>query len=108
MERRAIAIRGTVQGVGFRPFVFGLASQLELRGFVRNLTGGVQIEVEGDENSLDQFLTQLETKPPALARIENIAWERRTPLGEAAFRIESSLIDPAGAVVISPDVAVCK
>ena len=47
MERRAILVRGIVQGVGFRPFVFKLAERLHLHGFVRNQTGDVQIEVEG-------------------------------------------------------------
>ena len=57
MERRAIAVRGIVQGVGFRPFVYGLASRLKLHGFVRNQTSGVLIEVEGEAGSLDRFLT---------------------------------------------------
>src|SRR5476651_1669850 len=56
MERWAIAIRGVVQGVGFRPFVYNLASGLDLRGFVKNRTGGVAIEVEGEASRLDQFL----------------------------------------------------
>src|SRR4026209_126477 len=54
MERRAIAVHGTVQGVGFRPFVYALASRLDLGGFVRNDLGSVWIEVEGQPGSLDQ------------------------------------------------------
>ena len=107
MERRAIAIQGTVQGVGFRPFVFGLASRLNLRGFVHNSTGGVRIEVEGESPGLDQFLSDLTTDPPPLARIDDLVWERRPPLGEPGFRIESSAIEPGGPVVISPDFATC-
>lgn len=68
-ERRVIVIHGIVQGVGFRPFVFGLASRLQLRGFVKNRVGGVLIEVEGEAPSLDSFLTELAARPPALARI---------------------------------------
>jgi hydrogenase maturation protein HypF len=108
MERRAIAIRGTVQGVGFRPFVYGLANQLDLRGFVRNGTGGVQIEVEGEGESLDQFLSQLTNKPPALARIEEVSWQRLAAQGERIFRIERSNSDGGGLVVMSPDVATCE
>ena len=64
MERRAIAVHGVVQGVGFRPFVYGLASRLGLRGFVKNQTGGVLIEVEGEARSLDRFLAELAASPP--------------------------------------------
>ena len=57
MERRSIAVEGVVQGVGFRPFVFGLASRLKLCGFVKNRAGGVLIEVEGEAECLDRFLS---------------------------------------------------
>ena len=82
MERRAIAVHGVVQGVGFRPFIYGLATRLELSGFVRNRAGGVWIEVEGDARALDQFLTALATEPPPLARIDQLSWERRPPQGD--------------------------
>ncbi|MBV9126034.1 MAG: carbamoyltransferase HypF, partial [Planctomycetes bacterium] len=107
MERRAIAVRGVVQGVGFRPFVYGLASHLELGGFVKNWTGGVLIEVEGDASSLDCFLAELARHPPPLARVEQLSWQPQPPRGEGLFRIETSEADPAGAVFISPDVATC-
>jgi hydrogenase maturation protein HypF len=107
MERRAIAVHGIVQGVGFRPFVYGLAFRLQLRGFVRNQTGGVWIEVEGDPPSLDHFLAELAGSPPPLARIDHVSWEPQTPRGEASFRIESSDGSTTGPVFISPDVAVC-
>lgn len=107
MERRAIAICGTVQGVGFRPFVFGLASRLRLGGFVRNSTSGVRIEVEGESVRLEEFLADLTTHPPPLARIDAVAWEPRPVRGETEFRIEQSLAEPPGAIAISPDVATC-
>ena len=75
MERRAIAVQGVVQGVGFRPFVCGLAASLRLTGFVKNCVGDVLIEVEGDATSLDTFLKQLSTHPPPLARIEHLGWK---------------------------------
>ena len=53
MQRRAISVDGIVQGVGFRPFVHALASRLDLRGFVKNQTGNVSIEVEGERASLE-------------------------------------------------------
>src|SRR5690348_15314716 len=70
VERRVIVVRGIVQGVGFRPFVYNLASRLRLGGFVKNQTGSLLIEVEGDVPSLDCFLAELAGKPPPLAQIE--------------------------------------
>jgi hydrogenase maturation protein HypF len=107
MERRAIAIQGTVQGVGFRPFVHGLASRLHLGGFVRNQTGGVQIEVEGETAPLEQFLSNLVSAAPPLATIEAVSWESQTPCGDRRFRIEPSDDSAAGPVTIAPDVATC-
>ncbi len=65
MDRRAFAVSGIVQGVGFRPFVYDLATRLGLNGFVRNETGGVLIEVEGESESLDRFFGELTSKPSA-------------------------------------------
>jgi hydrogenase maturation protein HypF len=107
MERRAIAVRGVVQGVGFRPFVYGLATHLELSGFVKNCVGSVLIEVEGDARSLEHFLAELATRPPPLARIDHLAWERRPPQGDRRFRIQPSEVQSPGPIFISPDVATC-
>jgi hydrogenase maturation protein HypF len=107
MERRAIAIHGVVQGVGFRPFVFGLASRLGLSGFVKNGVGSVLIEVEGEAGSLDHFLTELTTQPPPLARIDHLAWERLPTQGDGPFHIQPSELDRPGPIFVSPDVAIC-
>src|SRR5262249_17275469 len=107
MERRAIAVHGVVQGVGFRPFVYGLASRLNLRGVVKTRTGGVLIGVGGGALSVDCFLYELAGSPPPLAQIKQLSWERRTPQGDARFRIECSEADSAGSVFISPDTATC-
>ncbi|HXE52637.1 MAG TPA: acylphosphatase, partial [Tepidisphaeraceae bacterium] len=107
LERRAIAIRGVVRGVGFRPFVFNLASKFELGGFVRNSTSGVKIEVEGESGRVEAFFADLTNQPPPLARIEAIGWEPAALRGETAFRIEQSIAEPAAPVSISPDVATC-
>jgi hydrogenase maturation protein HypF len=108
MERRAILICGIVQGVGFRPFVYNLAARLQLHGFVKNQTGSVLIEVEGESPVLERFLAELADQPPTLARIEHLSWERRTPRGEHQFRIESSEADASSPIFISPDVATCS
>jgi hydrogenase maturation protein HypF len=107
-ERRAIAVQGVVQGVGFRPFVYALALRLHLGGFVRNQTDGVLIEVEGDSPSLDDFLDELAHRPPPLAQIDRLSWERRPPHGDDHFHIEASKSQPnPAAVFVSPDVATC-
>jgi len=107
MHRRAIDVSGIVQGVGFRPFIYDLATRLGLNGFVRNQTGGVLIEVEGEAHSLDRFLVELQSKPPPLARIDEVSWESRFPQGDPHFRIETSEHGSAGPIFISPDVATC-
>jgi hydrogenase maturation protein HypF len=106
MERRSVVVRGIVQGVGFRPFVYHLARRLRLGGFVRNQSGSVFIEVEGEVPALERFLSDLADRPPPLAHIAQLSWERRPPRGEGEFRIDSSEAD-AGPVFISPDVATC-
>jgi hydrogenase maturation protein HypF len=107
MERRAIAVQGVVQGVGFRPFVYGLANRLKLRGFVKNRSGGVLIEVEGDSQSLDSFLRALSEQPPRLAQIDEISWQPQSMRGEREFRIESSDHESSSGIYVLPDVAVC-
>jgi hydrogenase maturation protein HypF len=107
VDRRTIAVSGIVQGVGFRPFIHGLATRFGLNGFVRNQTGGVLIEVEGLSDSLDCFLHELSSSPPPLAQIDEIRWSPRLPHGDPDFRIESSETDLASSIFISPDFATC-
>ena len=68
--RKRIQVRGTVQGVGFRPFVFHLAKRLQISGFVRNTEAGVEIETEG--SAVEAFLARLRIEAPVLARIAEI------------------------------------
>ncbi len=104
MERRRFRVRGIVQGVGFRPFVHGLARRHGLAGFVLNDGEGVVIEAEGGE--LDHFATELVAEAPPLSRIESVAVETIEPLGESEFRILASV--PSGRSALIPaDVATC-
>ena len=108
LERRAIRVRGAVQGVGFRPFVFRLAHDLGLAGWVRNDADGVSIEVEGPARSLASFERRLKADAPALARVEHLQATAREPLhDEADFRI---LASRRGKVTTSipPDTATCE
>ena len=68
--RASVRVEGVVQGVGFRPFVHGLATRLGLGGFVRNRAGGVLIELEGEPPALERLLDELTTRPPPLAKID--------------------------------------
>ena len=67
-----IFITGVVQGVGFRPFVYGLATRLDLKGWVRNTSAGVEIEVDGSPKALKEFIDSLNKEVPPLARINQI------------------------------------
>ena len=107
MARRAIAVRGIVQGVGIRPFVFGLAQRFHLTGFVKNRTSDVLIEVEGDGDSLDRFLDELVNHAPALAHIEDLHCDPAPERGDRQFLIHPSEAESAGAIFVSPDVATC-
>jgi hydrogenase maturation protein HypF len=106
--RRAIHVRGIVQGVGFRPHVYGLARRHHLGGVVRNALEGVSIEVEGDEAALDEFARALVREAPPLARIAGVSSEEKAPLGEKDFRIEGSEVRGEAAVFVAPDTATCK
>jgi hydrogenase maturation protein HypF len=107
-QRLAITVRGTVQGVGFRPFVYRLASRHALAGWVRNSTGPVEIEAEGDPGELRCFVEQLRAEAPPLARIESLESMRMPALGEHGFRIEESRPGPDDFQSIAPDAATCE
>ena len=106
-ERRRIIVQGIVQGVGFRPFIYGLAQQYGLVGYVLNDASGVTIEVQGEVASVEQFLQAIHDKSPPLAAIEYLAWEALPPNGDTSFRIEASQSAAEKEVFISPDVCVC-
>ncbi|MFH8370204.1 carbamoyltransferase HypF [Streptomyces sp. NPDC018031] len=105
--RRRIAVRGTVQGVGFRPFVHRLAVELELSGFVRNSAAGVVLEVEGGGERIEEFVRRLRQEPPPLAEVREVRAEPVEPRGGSAFAIVASDGDDAGSTAIPPDTAPC-
>lgn len=107
MQRRAITVSGIVQGVGFRPLVFALATRFHLSGYARNDGGHVIIEAEGRPQALDEFLAALTREAPILAQIEDIS-SRSIPVQEStSFEIQESGSADAADVFISPDVATC-
>ena len=94
-ERRAISVRGLVQGVGFRPYVHELATRFALAGFVRNHAGGVAIEVEGEPDAIARFYDALPRATPTAARIDALSWSDAPARGDRSFRIASSDVAPA-------------
>jgi hydrogenase maturation protein HypF len=107
-ERREISVRGIVQGVGFRPFIYALARRHGLAGLVRNDAEGVHIEAEGSLEELDLFLREIEEEAPPLAVVEAVAWRPLAVRGEREFRIEESREGARRRALISPDVATCE
>jgi hydrogenase maturation protein HypF len=106
IARRAIRVRGAVQGVGFRPFVWRLAHELRLDGFVRNDAQGVAIEVQGDPGMLDRFVDRLVGEAPELSRIDAIETGEAPARPAAGFAIEPSVAGRAR-TGIGADTAVC-
>lgn len=100
-------IRGAVQGVGFRPFVYQLAHKLGLAGWVENTTFGVRLEIEGDGAAMAAFLRQMEDTPPPNASVVSIAVRDVEYLGEDLFVIRQSASQGARIAQILPDLATC-
>ena len=100
-------MRGIVQGVGFRPFVFNLARGLGLTGSVRNTSAGLIAEAEGEPAAVARFLEALTTQAPPLAWIQDLAIAELAPVGGAEFVIEPSVSTCGEFALVSPDVATC-
>ena len=89
-RRTRVRVQGTVQGVGFRPYVYRLAGELGLSGFVLNDSSGVLLEVEGDGAAVAEFLVRLDRDAPPLAVLERVEADERDPVGAAGFAIRES------------------
>jgi hydrogenase maturation protein HypF len=105
---RSVEVRGVVQGVGFRPFVWRLANRHGITGWVRNRGGVVEILAEGAEADLEAFCRAIAEDPPPLARVEDVRWSPARPGGFTTFEVDESLEEAAGERLISPDVATCE
>src|SRR4051794_18066258 len=103
LARLRVTVEGAVQGVGFRPFVYRLATEAGLKGWVLNDTRGVVVEVEGPNDQLDRFVARLSAERPPLSLIENVDVDRLRPTGYTCFEIRKS--DGAGArtTLVLPD-----
>ena len=100
-------IRGIVQGVGFRPFIFSLAAKHHLNGWVINNSNGVEIEVDGSSDSLNSFVNDIRLQLPPLASIDTFLTEEQPAQGYSSFEIRHSKAQPGEFIPISPDVSIC-
>jgi len=107
MDRLKVTIHGAVQGVGFRPFVYRLSTELGLRGWVLNSSQGVFIEVEGRRSVLEEFLLHLEREKPPRAIIQSLEFSFLDPIGYPDFVIRHSQETGEKTVLILPDIATC-
>ncbi|HEV3070637.1 MAG TPA: Sua5/YciO/YrdC/YwlC family protein [Solirubrobacteraceae bacterium] len=108
MRRMRVRITGNVQGVGFRPFVYRLAGELALAGWVRNDERGVEVEVEGASEAVEAFLARLSREAPPMARVERVRAEPVPLRGEHSFLIAPSVArarEPDA--LVTPDAATC-
>ena len=108
IERKQIRLRGIVQGIGFRPFVYQLARRYQLNGHVRNTAEGVLMEVEGAPRTIDRFLWEVAHGHPPFARIEEAVVADLAPTGETGFTLRRSLDEKAQFALVSPDLATCE
>ena len=107
VQLKRIGVRGVVQGVGFRPFVYRLAHEHDLTGWVLNHSGGVEIEVEGLPSRLEAFVHDLTAQAPPLARIIAVEVSDAPPVGYDRFEIRHSVAQEGRYQLISPDIATC-
>src|ERR1700730_4307241 len=104
----SIKVRGVVQGVGFRPFVYRLAHAMDLKGWVFNAQEGVEIHLEGEKELVQSFLEEMRTRPPQAAAIADIFIEPAEVGGFAEFMIQESSGERQPTARISPDLPVCE
>ncbi|MFF0731659.1 carbamoyltransferase HypF [Streptomyces chartreusis] len=106
-HRRRVLVRGVVQGVGFRPYVYGLATELALVGHVTNTPEGVVAEVEGSGAAVARFCDRLAVQAPPLARVESVDHQELPAAGGEAFIILASRSGGPVRTLVSPDTATC-
>ncbi|HXF05963.1 MAG TPA: carbamoyltransferase HypF [Blastocatellia bacterium] len=107
-KRLRITIRGAVQGVGFRPFVYRLATEMGLPGWVLNSTHGVFIEVEGNALNLQSFLLRIEREKPPRSFIQSLEYSFLDPVGYTTFEIRHSDGTGEKTALVLPDIATCS
>ena len=107
IQRLRVVIHGAVQGVGFRPFIYRLATSLGLTGWVINSTQGVIIEAEGELNRLNTFLLSIEKDKPPVSFIQSLESSLLDPVGYTVFEVRKSEASGDKTALILPDIATC-
>ena len=108
VKTEKVLVEGIVQGVGFRPFVYRIATELELTGYVRNLGNVVEIIIQGSDEQIADFIFKLQNELPPIAKINNLETEELEDDEEYAdFTIKESSDSFSGTSVIPPDLAIC-
>jgi hydrogenase maturation protein HypF len=106
-RRARLAIRGAVQGVGFRPFVYRLATELGLAGWVNNSSQGVFVEIEGRRACVEEFITRIKTEKPPRSSVQSLETSWLDAAGYTAFEIRPSSSSGAKTALVLPDIATC-
>ena len=106
-QRLKIHIQGSVQGVGFRPFIWRLATNLNLTGWVQNTSNGVFIEAEGERDRLDRFVNAIPKERPSISKIHSFKYLTLDPIGYLDFKIEKSNGALETTAWMLPDIATC-
>ena len=104
---KKIVVKGIVQGVGFRPFIYKNATKNNLKGFVNNTSKGVFIEVEGYEEDITSFIEEIKHKPPVLSKVTDIKIIDKEIEGYTNFKIIESKEEEEAITLLSPDIATC-
>lgn len=108
IHRLHVHINGAVQGVGFRPFIYRLATELGLSGWVNNSTQGVEIELEGTGEKLDEFLTRVKSEKPPHSSIQKLEYSLLEAVGYTGFKVKQSDKSGDKSVLVLPDIATCS
>ena len=108
LAAKQIRVKGIVQGVGFRPYIYQLAGRYSLHGHVANTASGVDIHVEGPPTAIEAFLASIPAEAPPLAQITEVSASPADPEQAASFTIVASREDSGKSALISPDVAICN
>jgi hydrogenase maturation protein HypF len=107
MKAYRIRVRGAVQGVGFRPFVYRLARRINVAGSVRNTGEGVEIDAEAPLSKLEEFIAAIKAEHPPLCTIDAVTFQASEPLGLSQFEILASDAKEASTATVLPDIATC-
>jgi hydrogenase maturation protein HypF len=108
IQRLHVHINGAVQGVGFRPFVYRLATELGLSGWVNNSARGVEIELEGNGEKIDEFLTRVKSEKPPHSSIQKLEYSLLEVVGHTGFEVKQSDKSGDKSVLVLPDIATCS